>query len=89
MTPYYRANTLQDGHYNMAWLMGQNARYTDTSPYTAPSMILCGGDYRDKSTLYGDDKGTSLLQIEKSVSGDPLQKCSSANTNELSLFRAA
>lgn len=73
VTPYYRANTLQDGHYNMAWLMGQNARYTDTSPYAAPSMILCGGDYRDKSTLYGDDKGTSILRIQKSSTANPLQ----------------
>ena len=72
VTPYYRANTLQDGHYNMAWLMGQNARYTDVSPYTAPSMILCGGDYRDKSTLYGDDSGLSKLRILKSSTGDPI-----------------
>lgn len=72
VTPYYVLNTRENGHYNMAWLMGQNQYYTDASPYASPSMILCGGDYTDKSTLYGDDSGSSLLRIKTSGTGDPL-----------------
>ena len=72
VTPYYKLNTLENGHYNMAWLMGRNEHYSTANPYSAASMILCGGDYRDKSTLYGDNSGTSLLEIRKSGEGDPL-----------------
>lgn len=72
VTPYYKLNTLENGHYNMAWLMGRNEHYSAADPYSAASMILCGGDYRDKSTLYGDNSGTSLLEIRKSGEGDPL-----------------
>ena len=72
VTPYYKLNTLENGHYNMAWLMGRNEHYSVADPYSAASMILCGGDYRDKSTLYGDNSGTSLLEIRKSGDGDPL-----------------
>lgn len=72
VTPYYKLNTLENGHYNMAWLMGRNEHYSVADPYSAASMILCGGDYRDKSTLYGDNSGVSLLEIRKSGDGDPL-----------------
>lgn len=72
VTPYYKLNTLENGHYNMAWLMGRNEHYSAADPYSAASMILCGGDYRDKSTLYGDNSGRSLLEIRKSGDGDPL-----------------
>lgn len=72
VTPYYKLNTLENGHYNMAWLMGRNEHYSVADPYSAASMILCAGDYRDKSTLYGDNSGVSLLEIRKSGDGDPL-----------------
>lgn len=57
VTPYYMFNTKTDGHWNMNWLMGVNKLYTEANPYDAPSMVLCAGDYRDKSTLYGEMDG--------------------------------
>ncbi len=53
-TPVYELNTNNDGHWNMNWLMGVNKLYTEASPYEAASLILNSGDWRDKSTLYGD-----------------------------------
>ena len=44
VTPYSKLNTLENGHYNMAWLMGRNEHYSVADPYSAASMILCGGD---------------------------------------------
>ena len=70
-TPYYVANTKENGHWNMNWLMGVNKLYTQASPYEAASMILNIGDFSDKSTLYGDDSGISVLQVRKRVDGDP------------------
>lgn len=74
VTPYYTPNTRTNGHYNMAWLMGQNVYYTESgaNPYAAASMILGLGDYTDKSTLYGDDSGESHLNVLKTANGDPL-----------------
>ena len=71
-TPYADLNGGTNGHWNMNWLMGVNAYYTDTSPYAAASMILNIGDYNDKSTMYGDDSGSSTLRIKQRLSGDPV-----------------
>lgn len=76
-TPYYTLNTKKNGHWNMNWLMGQNAMYSDVSPYNAASMILCAGDYRDKSTMYGDGEGTSVLRIKSVLPGNPIADVSS------------
>ncbi|MEG0305524.1 MAG: hypothetical protein RR635_07515, partial [Oscillospiraceae bacterium] len=72
VTPYYKNGTLTDGHYNMNYLMGVNKKYTEASPYEAASMILDIGNYTDKSVLYGDAEGGSMLRIKKAVEGDPL-----------------
>ncbi|MEG1269164.1 MAG: hypothetical protein RSD35_07930, partial [Oscillospiraceae bacterium] len=72
-TPYYWINTNIDGHWNMNWLMGVNDMYTNASPYEAASMVLCCGDWRDKSSLYGDGDTTkfkSVMKIKKTVPGN-------------------
>lgn len=76
VTPYYTLNTKVNGPWNMNWLMGQNALYTEVSPYDAASMILCLGDYTDKSTMYGDNSGSSTLRITSTIPGDPISDVS-------------
>ena len=70
-TPYYVQNSKENGHWNLNWLMGVNKLYTEASPYDAASMILNIGDFNDKSTMYGDDSGSSTLRIKKKLEGDP------------------
>ena len=70
-TPYYVQNSKENGHWNLNWLMGVNKLYTEASPYDAASMILNIGDFNDKSTMYGDDSGSSTLRIKKKLKGDP------------------
>ena len=64
-------NSKENGHWNLNWLMGVNKLYTEASPYDAASMILNIGDLNDKSTMYGDDSGSSTLRIKKKLEGDP------------------
>ena len=71
-TPYYVQNSKEGGHWNLNWLMGVNKLYTEASPYDAASMILNIGDFNDKSTMYGDDSGSSTLRIKKQLEGNPL-----------------
>lgn len=71
-TPMYELNTDNNGHWNMAWLMGVNKPYRDASPYEAASMILSLGDWRDKSTLYGNAKDpASALRVAAVTAGNP------------------
>ena len=70
-TPYYVQNSKENGHWNLNWLMGVNKLYTEASPYDAASMILNIGDFNDKSTMYGDDSGSSTLRIKKETGGRP------------------
>ena len=70
-TPYYVQNSKEGGHWNLNWLMGVNKLYTEASPYDAASMILNIGDFNDKSTMYGDDSGSSTLRIKKQLEGNP------------------
>ena len=73
-TPMYELNTNNNGHWNLNWLMGVNRLYTEASPYDAASMILNIGDWKDKSTLYGDGKPDSKesgLKAASSVQGNP------------------
>lgn len=70
-TPYYELNTSNNGHWNMNWLMGANKLYTDASPYEAASLVLCGGSWIDKSTLYGDNYGNSVIRVKTFLQGDP------------------
>ncbi|MEG0304322.1 MAG: hypothetical protein RR635_01365 [Oscillospiraceae bacterium] len=70
-TPMYVPNTDINGHWNMAWLMGANKPYREAIPYEASSMILCLGNWRDKSTLYGNAKEpTSALRVAAVSAGD-------------------
>ncbi|MDO5602220.1 MAG: MBG domain-containing protein [Oscillospiraceae bacterium] len=82
VTPYYQYNTRINGHWNMNWLMGVNKTYTEASPYEAPTMVLSAGDYRDKSTLYGEIDGVeeSRLRI-KTYPGAPVSVTDRAPTN--------
>ncbi|MDY4785542.1 hypothetical protein [Pygmaiobacter massiliensis] len=73
-TPMYELNT-NNGHWNMNWLMGVNKLYTEASPYEAASLILNIGDWKDKSTLYGDhgkEKTISSLRVKAITPGNPL-----------------
>lgn len=73
-TPMYELNTNNNGHWNLNWLMGVNRLYTEASPYDAASMILNIGDWKDKSTLYGDgklDSKESGLKVTSTVQGNP------------------
>lgn len=71
-TPIYKYNTRTDGHWNMNWLMGVNKTYTEANPYEAASLVLSAGDYRDKSTLYGEIDGVekSLLRIKTYIASE-------------------
>ena len=70
-TPYYQLNTDMAGSWNMNWLMGQNEMYDVANPYDAASMILCCGNWHDKTPLYGDDSGSSTLRVVTRTEGDP------------------
>lgn len=73
-TPMYELNTNNNGHWNLNWLMGVNRLYTEASPYDAASMILNIGDWKDKSTLYGDgklDSTSSTIRVAASTEGNP------------------
>lgn len=75
-TPMYELNTNKNGHWNLNWLMGVNKSYKAATPYEAASLILNIGDWKDKTTLYGDFGGDttaklSQLRIAATTAGNP------------------
>lgn len=80
-TPYYNSQTGENGHYNMAFLLGANDYYNSgINPYDTQSMVLCIANAHtsnaQKKYMYGDKEGSSTIRIAKTMSGNAVSDVS-------------